>query len=155
MSIKYHYAFINIRKETNGEFAFVISFKHFLLVYFIFNNSEICSYPQSNYAAPCELVLNLHDSNIIRSRRHSFWFKEKLKSISCSNLLILWLKRISNEFSFHTMYYETHCQRLRYIKHTTRHWMKTHLRSYIVCIIRRKTSRAENIRKWNWCNIQT
>ena len=33
---KYHYAFMNIRKESNGEFAFVIISKHGLLGVFEF-----------------------------------------------------------------------------------------------------------------------
>ena len=56
------------------------------------------------------------------------------------------IKRISNEFSFHMMYYETHCvfyislpEARGYKTHNSFHnksyGMKIHLRSYIYCIL--------------------
>ena len=72
------------------------------------------------------------------------WFAEKVYFILlfANFVLVHVIKRISNEFSFHTMYYETRC--VFYIPspeargyethnsfHNTSYGMKIHLRSYI------------------------
>ena len=60
-------------------------------------------------------------------------------------VLVHVIKRISNEFSFHTMYYETSCVFYIYNSfHNTSYGMKIHLRSYIfhkaIVILTRKPS---------------
>ena len=70
--MKYHHAFMNIRREKNSEFAFVISFKHFLIVVqcilflLIVNHVRICTQIRIHQAN----LFSMHDSNISRSRCH-------------------------------------------------------------------------------------
>ena len=127
MSKEYHCAFVNVRKLSNSKFAFVIISKHALLGIFDFNNSEMWSSSHSNNAASCELVFqSVASCGVIRPQ-----FTEKVYFflLFAHFVLVHVIKRISNEFSFHTMYYETHCvfyipspeaQRYNFIKHTTR-----------------------------------
>ena len=76
------------------------------------------------------------------------WFAERVYFILlfAHFVLVHVIKRISNEFSFHTMYYETRC--VFYIPspeargykthnsfHNTSYGMKIHLRSYIYVIV--------------------
>ena len=72
-------------------------------------------------------VIMLHHADLFPKRNSNHGVirsDSRKKSFSCSYLLISCLvhviKRISNEFSFHTMYYEIRCERLGDIKQTTR-----------------------------------
>ena len=121
-------------------FAFVIISKYALLGVFDFNKSEMWSSSHSTNAASCELVYqSVASYGVIRPR-----FAEKVYFVLlfAHFVLVHVIKRISNEFSFHTMYYETRC--VFYIPspeargyktynsfHNTSYGMKIHLRSYI------------------------
>ena len=140
MSEEYHCAFVDVLKLSNSAFAFVIISKHALLCLFDFNNSEMWSSSHSNNAASCELLYqSVASYGVIRPR-----FAEKVYFIMlfAHFVLVHVIKRISNEFSFHTMYYETSC--VFYIPeplargykthnefHNTSYGMKIHLISYI------------------------
>ena len=126
----------------HSEIAFVIISKHALLGVFDFNNSEMWSYSHSTNAASCELVYQrIASYGVIRPR-----FAKKVYFILSFAHFVLpvvhVIKRISSEFSFHTMYYETRC--VFYIPspeargykthnsfHNTSYGMKIHLRSYM------------------------
>ena len=134
---------MNVRKLSNSEFAFVIISKHALLCIFDFNNSEMWSSLHSNNAASCELVYQRVASyGVIRPRFAEIVY---FFLLFAHFMLVHVIKRISNEFSFHTMYYETCC--VFYIPspeargykthnsfHNTSYGMKIHLRSYIYVI---------------------
>ena len=101
----YHYAFVNIhvRKESNGEFAFIIIIQNmlFLEVFFLFLTIVKC-------ALLCT-VITLHHANlfpkrIIKSRSHPLWFTEKVL------LIYIWI----------SLCFISPRQRLGDIKHTTR-----------------------------------
>ena len=140
MSEEYHCAFLNVRKLSNSDFAFVIISKHALIGIFDFNNSEMRSSSHSNNSTSCELVYqSVASYSVIRPR-----FEEKVYFLLlfAHFVLVHVIKRISNEFSFHTMYYETRC--VFYIPspeargykthnsfHNTSYGMKIHLRSYM------------------------
>ena len=105
MSEEYHCAFVNVRKLSNSEFAFLIISKHALLGVFDFKNSEMWSSSDSNNAAPCRTCYqSVASHGVIRPR-----FAEKVYFILlfAHFMLVHVIKRISNEFSFHTMYYTT------------------------------------------------
>ena len=123
-----------------AKFAFVIISKRAFHCLFDFNNIEMWSSSHSNNAASCELVYqSVAGYGVIRPR-----FAEKVYFILlfAHFMLVHVIKRISNEFSFHTMYYETRC--VFYIPspeargykthnsfHNTSYGMKIHLRSYM------------------------
>ena len=140
VSEEYHCAFVNVRKLSNSDFAFAIISKHALLGLFVFNNSKIWSSSHSNNATSCELVYqSVASYGVIRPR-----FAEKVYFILlfAHFVLVHVIKRISNWFLFHTMYYETRCvfyipspeargYKTHYSFHNTSYGMKIHLRSYI------------------------
>ena len=136
-----------------AKFAFVIISKHAFHCLFDFNNIEMWSSSHSNNAASCELVYqSVAGYGVIRPR-----FAEKVYFILlfAHFMLVHVIKRISNEFSFHTMYYETRC--VFYIPspeargykthnsfHNTSYGMKIHLKSYISLL---KTKKATGVDK--------
>ena len=94
------------------------------------------------------IVITLHNANLLskrsKTRRRPSPIRGKVYFILlfAHFVLVHVIKRISNEFSFHTMYYETRC--VFYIPspeargykthnsfHNTSYGMKIHLRSYI------------------------
>ena len=101
----------------------------------------------------CDLLrvfITLRKANLLskrsKLRRHPSPIAEKVYFILlfAHFVLVHVIKRISNEFSFHMMYYETRC--VFYIPspeargykthnsfHNTSYGMKIHLRSYIYC----------------------
>ena len=108
---------------------------------FDFNNSEMWSSSQSNNTAPCELnyYQSIASHGVIRPRLAK---KVYFSLLFAHFLLVHMIKRISKEFSFHTMYYETRW--VFYIPspeawgykthnsfHNTSYGIKIHLRSYI------------------------
>ena len=112
---------------------------HALLGLFDVNNSEMWSPSHSNNAASCELVYqSVASYGVIRPR-----FAEKVYFILlfAHFVLVHVIKRISNEISFHTMYYETRVfhipspeargYKTHNLFHNTSYGMKIHLRSYI------------------------
>ena len=138
---------MNIRRETNGKFAFVISLNIFLLVFDIFKNSEICSFPHSNYAAPWELVFNAwqyHNqvtvsstTDLRKSLLHVVIWLFRVSSCDKKNLKWIFIPYnvLWNKLCFLYPWasgeplargYKTHNT-----FHNTSYGMKIHLRSYI------------------------
>ena len=130
------------RMYTSCQTANLLLLLHQNMLFFVFLISKI------EKCDRLRIVITLHHANLLskrsKPRRHPSPIRGKVYFILlfAHFVLVHVIKRISNEFSFHTMYYETRC--VLYIPspeargykthnsfHNTSYGMKIHLRSYM------------------------